>query len=97
MRERDVERFLIQRVKAMGGEVRKLRWIGRRGAPDRLVLLPGHWPFLLELKAPGKRPTLQQARELVRIASYGLPTAWADSPAEIEVCITQMVRPEYAR
>jgi hypothetical protein len=40
MRERDVEDYLVKRVKAMGGEVRKVKWIGRNSAPDRLVMLP---------------------------------------------------------
>jgi len=40
MRERDIEAHLVKRVKALGGEVRKVQWIGRRGAPDRLVMLP---------------------------------------------------------
>lgn len=40
MRERDVEQYLVEQVKAKGGEVRKVKWIGRNGAPDRLVLLP---------------------------------------------------------
>lgn len=97
MRERDVEAHLVRRVKALGGEVRKMRWIGRRGAPDRLVLLPGHWPFLLELKAPGQCPTLQQAREMDRLASYGLPTAWADSPTRVDAAIVEMVRKECQR
>ena len=39
-RERDIERHLVRRVKELGGEVRKVQWIGRRGAPDRLVMLP---------------------------------------------------------
>lgn len=43
MRERDIENYLVKRVKAMGGEVRKVQWIGRRGAPDRLVMLPETW------------------------------------------------------
>jgi hypothetical protein len=38
--ERDIERHLVKRVKALGGEVRKVQWVGRRGAPDRLVMLP---------------------------------------------------------
>lgn len=40
MRERDIERHLVKRVKELGGEVRKVEWIGRRGAPDRLAMLP---------------------------------------------------------
>lgn len=37
--ERDIERRLVKRVKELGGEVRKVVWPGRRGAPDRLVML----------------------------------------------------------
>lgn len=40
MRERDIERALVQRVKALGGEVRKVAWIGRKAAPDRVVMFP---------------------------------------------------------
>lgn len=40
MRESTVENYLVERVKALGGEVRKVKWIGRNGAPDRLVMLP---------------------------------------------------------
>jgi len=42
IRERDVEAYMVKRVKALGGECRKVKWIGRTGAPDRLVMLPGH-------------------------------------------------------
>lgn len=41
LRERDIERHLVTRVKELGGECRKVAWQGRRGAPDRLVMLPG--------------------------------------------------------
>lgn len=92
-----MEAYLVRRVKNLGGEVRKLRWIGRRGAPDRLVLVPGCWPFLLELKAPGRRPTLQQHREMERLASYGLPTAWADSATQVDAVISEMARKECQR
>jgi hypothetical protein len=39
-RESDIEKHLVKRVKELGGEVRKVQWIGRRGAPDRLVMFP---------------------------------------------------------
>lgn len=71
MRERDIEDYLKQRVKAMGGETRKVKWIGRDGAPDRLVMLPYGWrcsfagagrpsglsTIWVELKRPGKLAT----------------------------------------
>lgn len=42
MRESDIESHLVARVKALGGEVRKVVWVGRQGAPDRLVMLPSY-------------------------------------------------------
>ncbi len=52
MRERDVERHLVARVKALGGEVRKLKWVGRRGAPDRVVMLPPSADRFVEVHSP---------------------------------------------
>jgi len=67
MREREIEAHLVKRVKELGGEVRKVKWVGRGGAPDRLVMLPivaAPKPGLLirptlwvELKRPGKLAT----------------------------------------
>ena len=63
LKERDVEKYLVERVKALGGEVRKVKWVGRDGAPDRVVMLPHdrrlsgqpaqHLPIWIELKKPG--------------------------------------------
>ena len=65
MRESSIEDYLVQRAKALGGEVRKVSWQGRKGAPDRLVMLPAmtnfsapvvyHYPrtIWVELKAEG--------------------------------------------
>lgn len=99
MRERDIEADLVKRVKALGGEVRKVQWIGRRGAPDRLVMLPprpardlsspaapyaydpGRAPAAVwvELKAPGKQPTVQQLREHDRMRRMGQRVEVIDS------------------
>lgn len=43
MKESQIEAYLVKRVKELGGECRKVQWIGRRGAPDRLVMLPSRW------------------------------------------------------
>jgi len=62
VKESVVERHLVRRVGKMDGEVFKIKFIGRRGAPDRLVLFPdgeSHW---VELKAPGKKAAPHQAR-----------------------------------
>lgn len=43
MKEITVEEHLVKRVRELGGEVRKVKWIGRRNAPDRLIMLPETW------------------------------------------------------
>lgn len=90
-RESSIEAYLVRRVKALGGEVRKVQWIGRRGAPDRLVMLPDrldptniHYQHAaatiwIELKAPGKKPEPHQLREHERLRSMGQRVEVIDS------------------
>lgn len=98
MRERDIERHLVARVKEMGGEVRKVEWIGRRGAPDRLVMLPSFLPthgswlrentsrrtVWVELKAPGVAPEAHQLREHERMRKMGQRVVVIDSIEGVE-------------
>ncbi len=71
MRESEIEDYLVKRVKDAGGEVRKVQWIGRTGAPDRLVLRPGRHSVWVELKAPGVKPEDHQLREHNRMRRLG--------------------------
>ncbi len=99
MRERDIENHLVERVKALGGEVRKVKWIGRRGAPDRLVMLPARrltntidcaWcnpkgrPIWVELKAPGEKAKPHQVREHERMRAMGQEVVVIDSIEGVE-------------
>lgn len=49
MLERDIEQYLVEQVEARGGQAHKIKFINRRGAPDRLVILPGV-TWVIELK-----------------------------------------------
>ena len=63
MREKEVEKKLVQAVKARGGIC--LKWVspGFDGMPDRIVFLPKGKIGFVEVKAPGERPRpLQKAR-----------------------------------
>jgi len=55
MRERDVEKKLVQGVKRLGGEC--LKWVspGNTGIPDRIVILPSGDIFFVELKTGAGR------------------------------------------
>jgi hypothetical protein len=87
LHERNIEAYLVAQVKRIGGEVRKVSWIGRRGAPDRLVMLPhdgryhGAWGpcYWIELKAPGKKPEPHQLREHQRMRAMGQRVEVIDS------------------
>lgn len=99
MRERDIEAYLVKRVKALGGEVRKVQWVGRRNAPDRLVMLPARAAgergvarrtllppatVWIELKAPGVKPRIGQLREHGRMRSMGQRVEVIDSLEGVE-------------
>ncbi len=90
MRESTIEQYLVDRVKTLGGEVRKVKWIGRRGAPDRLVMLPNHWHHgeqtlvWVELKAPGKKPRTSQLNEHKRMRAMGQRVVVIDSSQGVE-------------
>ena len=68
MREKVLERKLVEAVKAMGGLCPKFVSPGFDGMPDRLVLLPGGRLAFVEVKAMGCKPRpLQESRhELLR-------------------------------
>ena len=89
MRERNVEQHLVKRVKALGGEVRKVKWIGRIGAPDRVVMLScinntSNNLAWVELKAPGEKPRPSQLREHERMRRMGQCVVVIDSIEGVE-------------
>ncbi|MER2552592.1 MAG: hypothetical protein ABTQ28_04925 [Thauera sp.] len=88
MRESDIEDYLVRRAKALGGEVRKVRWIGRCGAPDRVVFLPGSRLYWVELKHSGGKAEPHQAREHARMRSMGQTVLVVDSLAAVDALLT---------
>jgi hypothetical protein len=95
LRERDVENYLVKRVKELGGEVRKAKWIGRQGAPDRVVFFKGVW--FVELKRPDANPRPNQLREHHRLSKHGAVVFVIDTIQKVdefinEICSTQISR-----
>lgn len=79
IRESLIETTLTRKVKAMGGEIRKVQWLGRNGCPDRFIMHPslpgGVW---VEVKNPDTIKTFpkgareeQQYREHQRMREAG--------------------------
>lgn len=94
MRESVVEKYLVQRVEAIGGEVRKVSWIGRRHAPDRVVMLKwaenGRTTKWVELKAPGKKPRPGQEREHQRMRDAGQDVHVLDTIEAVDKFIAEV-------
>lgn len=84
MRERDVEKHLVRCAKKRGGEVRKVKWINRHSAPDRVLFLPSGCLYWVELKAPGKKANPKQAREHARLWKLGHRVAVLDTIAKVD-------------
>jgi hypothetical protein len=69
--EKDVEKALVRRVKALGGLCEKFTSPGRRSVPDRLVTMPDGKIIFVELKRPGSKPTEAQQKDHERRRSMG--------------------------
>lgn len=98
MLEKTVEKYLCDRVKATGGETRKLVFAGYRGAPDRLV----GWPVdvgrgmksrhaLVEMKKPkGPGAEDHQQREHKRLRAIGFDVRVIHTKEEVDAFILEM-------
>lgn len=89
MRERDIEQYLVRRVKEAGGTAYKFTSPGRRSVPDRLVLWPLGLLEFVECKAPGQKPTPLQQREHEKLRALGYAVTVLDSKAGVDEWLTR--------
>lgn len=90
MNERDVEVYLCEQVKKLGGIAYKFTSPARRNVPDRLCLFPHGIMCFVECKAPGNTPTPAQYREIERLTYLGHPATYVDSKETVKEFITEM-------
>lgn len=108
MKESTIEAHLVKRVRELGGEVRKVTWQGRKGAPDRLVMLPSYrgpsgWyasrTIWVEIKAEGLAALFphtpherQQHREHKRMRAMGQMVVVIDSMDLVDEFFSEVVQ-----
>lgn len=80
MKEHAVETALREAAHAHGGLCWKIT--ARKGAPDRLLMLPGRRAAFVELKAPRGIPTELQRKVMTSLERLGFPCYVVDSPTE---------------
>lgn len=83
MREKPLERKLVEVVKAMGGLCPKCVSPGFDGMPDRLVLLPGGRLAFVEVKAMGCKPRPLQVSRHGMLRRLGFMVYVLDSAERI--------------
>lgn len=83
-REKDIEAYLVRRVKELGGVAYKFVSPGHAGVPDRLVCFPGGYQCFVELKAPGKKPRPLQEVEIRKLRDLGFRVFVADSREQVD-------------
>jgi hypothetical protein len=88
MIESTVEAYLVRRAREEGDEVRKVKWLGRISAPDRLLLVRKIW---IEVKRPGGKATFPknaheraQDREHIRLRKAGHRVEVIDSFEQVD-------------
>ena len=91
MRERDVEKSLVQAVKKMGGMCPKFVSPGLDGVPDRIILMPGARIAFAELKAPGKKMRPLQVKRKGQLESLGFRVYCIDRPEQINTVIAETI------
>ena len=79
MRERDIERKLIQEVRRTGELALKFVSPGFNGVPDRLLLFMGGKVAFAEVKAPGEKPRPLQEHRMEQLRGLGFRVYVVDS------------------
>lgn len=82
--EKLTEKYLVESVAKLGGIPYKLAGTGRKGAPDRLCVMPFGYSFFVEVKSEGQLPKPWQVREIDRLNSMEHPVFVADTKAKVD-------------
>ncbi|WP_196481973.1 VRR-NUC domain-containing protein [Burkholderia vietnamiensis] len=89
MLEKTVETYLVDRVRAAGGDAYKFTSPQRRSVPDRIVAFPPGRLYFVELKRPGNKPTKPQLREHERLRALGCDVRVIDSREAVDAFVRE--------
>lgn len=84
VKESDIEKYLVNAVKARNGKAYKWVSPGNNGVPDRIVLFPRGVMAFVELKAPGKTPTPLQLNQHKKLEFLGFRVYVIDSKEKVD-------------
>lgn len=83
LREKEIEKRLVEAVRKAGGLAPKFTSPGWDGVPDRIVLLPSGRIGFVELKSPGKVMRPLQVRRKKQLEQLGFKVFCVDGTEQI--------------
>lgn len=87
MLEKDIEKALVKKVKALGGLCIKFISPSMMGIPDRIVLLPKAKLGFVELKRPGGKARPIQIKRIKDLKKLGFKVFVLDEKENIDEVI----------
>lgn len=90
MLEREIEAYLVKRVKEMDGIAYKFVSPQRRSVPDRLVVMKGKHIFFVEVKNTVGKLTDGQKREIERLRDLGQRVFVCYSKEEVDSILLEV-------
>lgn len=87
IKESAIEKYLRDEIKLIGGTAYKFTSPARRAVPDRICILPKGLVVFVECKAPGKKPTSAQEREMKRLTDKFHSVFIVDSYESVDMLI----------
>ena len=82
--EKNIEMYLRDRIKKVGGIAFKFISPGNDGVPDRLLCLPTGQVIFVELKAPGKTTRPLQDLQISRLRNLNFKVFIIDSKEKVD-------------
>lgn len=82
--EKEIEKYLVKQMKALGLPCLKYSNQNQTGYPDRLIVLPYSRVMWVELKSRGKKPTLIQENRMAELKNMLHDVLVIDSKAGVD-------------
>lgn len=97
-RERDIEKWLCDQIKKLGGHAYKFVSPGCDGVPDRMIILPGGRIHFVELKTNKGKPSQIQKWQMQFLSNLGCDVWLIRGQKEAEdfiheICTTRVSTP----
>lgn len=87
--EKDIENYLVSRVKKAGGLIYKFTSPSKRAVPDRLIIYRGRHVFV-ELKRPQGKARRDQLVEINRMERHGADVRLIDTKLKVDRLIDEL-------